>query len=232
MAQASPAVAAAPRVAVAQAGTTAPQARPAVAAPVAAARVLPQAASSSSYDHRVKETDDGFHPFRWLCLGLGALIVLLIAGNYFLVDQSFQSNFSRTRYANVLAFAHLGAFVQPNVLMIHVPVSSQLTTQNFTGFLVALAHSTPQNPLTGDTYERIALTSLWTAQYSFSGSDWKALGQMDGQNADEVKAKLLSAGFDAAGRPLAGSSTLNEAAQAERREQTWKAFVAQFVKAP
>jgi hypothetical protein len=148
-----------------------------------------------------------------------------------MVDRPLKSNFGQTTYANVFIYAHYGAFVQPSVMVIHIPASDKLTPDNITDFLVALAHSTPRNPLTGDYFDRVALTSRWTAQYSFAGSAWKQLGDMQQDSAEDRKDRILEDGSDASGQPLLGESTLNEAAQESRRQGAWTTFVANFTKA-
>jgi hypothetical protein len=215
-----------PKVSVAQA---APRARLAAAAgPKAPA--FPRQAPSAAANLTVREADDGFHPMKWLCFGLGALVALILAANYLMVDRPLNSNFGQTPYANVLVYAHYGAFMQPNVMVIHIPASDKITPETITDFLVALAHSTPRNPITGDYFERVALTSRWTAQYSFAGSAWKQLGDMQQDSANDRRDRILEDGSDASGEPLLGASTLNEAAQEARRQSAWNNFVANFVK--
>ena len=144
-----------PRVAVASAGA------PRVA--VAATPSVQTVASTSATGSMVVKEDEGSHPLKWVCIGLGILILLVLGINYLLVDQPLVSNLGQTPYSNVTVYAHFGAFMQPNVMVIHVPPSSKITPDNLTDFFVALAHSTPENPVTRDLFERVALTSGWTA---------------------------------------------------------------------
>jgi hypothetical protein len=125
-------------------------------------------------------------------------------------------------------YAHLGAFMQPNVMVIHIPASSTITPDNLTDFLVALARSTPENPITRDLFTRVALTSGWTAQYSFSGYSWKQLGNMRHEGAAQRKEFLMIQMSDAGGQPLMPESRLNETAQQAKRDMVWDAFVAHF----
>jgi hypothetical protein len=229
-----------PAVKAGQAAVPSAQVRAAVAAgPKAASGPKPTVAAALPYqspsiggDHTVKEDHDDFHPVKWLCIVLGALVFIVVVANYFMVDRPLNSNFAQTPspYSSVFVYAHYGAFVQPNVMVIHIPASDKITPDNITDFLVALAHSTPQNPITGDYFERVALTSGWTAQYSFAGSAWKQLGDMQQDSVDDRKARILEDGSDASGQPLLGESTLNEAAQEARRQEAWKSFVAKFTK--
>jgi hypothetical protein len=240
VAQPSLAGGATPAVKAGQAAVPSAQVRAAVAAgPKAASGPKPTVAAALPYqspsiggDHTVKAEHDDFHPVKWLCIVLGALVFIVVAANYFMVDRPLNTNFAQTPspYANVLVYAHYGGFVQPNVMVIHIPASDKITPDNITDFLVTLAHSTPQNPITGDYFERVALTSGWTAQYSFAGSAWKQLGDMQQDSADDRKARILEDGSDASGQPLLGESTLNQAAQEARRDEAWKSFVAKFTK--
>jgi hypothetical protein len=182
----------------------------------------------STGDFEVKEDDDGAHPLKWLCIGLGVLILLVVGGNYLLVDQPLVSNLGQTSYSNVTVYAHLGAFMQPNVMVIHIPASTAITSDKLTDFLVALAHSTPQSPISRDTFARVALTSGWTAQYSFSGYSWKQLGDMQQDGEDQRKEFLMEQLCDASGQSLMPESTLNEEARQAKRDAVWEAFVAHF----
>ncbi len=201
-----------------------------VQAPRTVAAVAPQAVAAPHAGHVVKEQDN-FHPVKWICIILGVIIALVLAVNFLLINRPLSSSLGNTSYANVFVYAHYGAFVQPNVMVIHIPHSDKLTADNITDFLVALAQSTPKNPITNDYFDRIAITSAWTAQYSFSGSAWKSLGEMKGQSADDIRTQILSNGCDAGGQPLLGESTLSDAIKEERRDAAWKRFVANFTQA-
>jgi hypothetical protein len=216
---------AAVRAAVAAGPMAASGPRPVVARAVAQQPVGPHSG------HVVEEEEEGFHPVKWICIGVGALVLLIILANYLLVDRRLQSNYADTSYAaNVGVYAHYAAFLQPSVIVIHIPPSDKLTPDNLSDFLVALAHSTPQNALSGDLFERIALTSGWTAQYTLSGYSWKQLGDMQRDSAAQRKDFIMAQISDARGEPLMPQSTLNEAAQDAQRERAWKEFVGHFTK--
>jgi len=176
----------------------------------------------------VKEDDEGSHVVKWVCIGLGILILFVLGGNYLMVDHPLVSNMSQTAYSNVRVYAHYGAFMQPNVIVIHIPASATLTPDNLTDFIVTLAHSTPQNPITRDLFERVALTTGWTAQYSFAGYSWKELGDAGHETKDQQKEDIMNALGDAAGQPLMPESTLNEEMQQAARDRVWETFVARF----
>jgi len=224
--------ASAPQVRAATPSAGAPQAKAAVpSAGTPSVRAAVPASVPATGRFEVKE-DDESHPLKWVCIGLGIFILLVLGTNYFLVDQPLVSNLSQTSYSNVPVYAHFGAFMQPKILVIHIPGSSKLTPENLTDFLVALAHSTPQNPITRDLFERVALTSSWTAQYSFSGGDWKQLGNMRESGETERREFLMNRMDDASGQSLLPESTLNEEAQQGKRDKVWDAFVAHFTASP
>jgi len=192
-------------------------------APVEAAPSTPHAG------HKIKE-EDHFHPVKWICIILGVVIALVLAVNYLLINRPLVSAMGQTEYANVFVYGHYGAYVQPNVMVIHIWHTDKLTPDKLPEFFVELAKSTPKNPITNDYFDRIAITSGWTAQYSFSGSAWKSLGEMKGQSAEDIRTAILSSGSDAGGNDLMPPTTMNEAAQEQRREAEWKQFVANFAK--
>jgi hypothetical protein len=220
------AVAGTPQVRVATASARTPSVRVA-AAQTLSIQTTPQASSSTTRDFSVKE-DDSSHPLKWLCIGLGTLIALTLAGNFFLVDQPLVSSLRQTPYSRMTVYAHYGAFLQPNTMVIHIPSSPAITAENLTDFLVALAHGTPQNPINRDLFERVVLTSGWTGQYSFSGYSWKQLGDMQDENEAQRKEFLMTQIGDAGGQPLIAESNLDEAAQRARRDEAWETFVAHF----
>jgi len=175
--------------------------------------------------------EDQAHPLKWFCIGLGLVLVLVFAGNLVLVDQPLASSLAQTPYAKVAVYAHLGAYVQPNVLVIHIRPSASLTPDNLVDFLVALAHSTPDSPLTRDVYGRVAVTSGWTAQYSFSGYSWKEIGDMRNDSQEQRKDAILTRMAWANGAPLV-EETVNPEGQQAEREKAWAAFVAKFTSRP
>ena len=203
-----------------------PQVRAAATAkPAAQAAVM----KSSGKSVKVKEDDD-FHPVKWLCIGLGGLILVVLALNFVFIDQPLTSKFSQTSLGKVKVYAHLAAFVQPNVILIHVPASPDLNSDNLGEFLSDLARSTPQNPITASSYDRVTLTSAWTAQYGFSSQAWKQLGQMTNQDDEQRRDFILTQIGDPSGMPILSNSSSPDAQ--EKRDNLWKALVAHFSTAP
>lgn len=221
-----------PRIA-GKAGTPTPKVK-AVAAPSAARAAAPVAQRAvlvrSTGELKV-EDEEVFHPLKWLCIGLAIIIVAALSVNYLFVDRPLVSNLGETPYAPVAVYAHLGAFMQPNVLVIHIPPSSTLKDDNLMDFLVALAHSTPSAPLSGNVFERVVITPGYTGRYSFSGYAWKQLGDMTKEDDAQRKESLLADMGNASGEPvMSGNSNLSDEAQRAARDKLWADFAAQFVK--
>jgi hypothetical protein len=178
-------------------------------------------------------SDDGehheFNLFKWICIVLSIVILGAVGFNFVMVDQPLMEKLGKTSYRNVTVYAHLGAFMQPNVLLIHVPPSSQVTDANLVDFLTTLARSTPRSPVSDVLFDRVALTPGWTGLYAFSGSDWKQLGEMQDATEAERKMFILEKMTDPAGQSLVSShSSLNEEARQAEREKVWMPFVAAF----
>jgi hypothetical protein len=220
-----------PKVRVASASPGVPQPRKIMAASVVRAAGSVQASVRSSGDLKVDEHDES-HPLKWVCIGLGALILFVLGANYLLVDQPLASGISQTPYSKVTVYGHLGAFLQPNVIVIHIPRSAAITPDNLVDFLVTLAHNTPENQLTRDIYARVALTSGWTAQYSFSGYNWMQLGEMTHDSEGQRKEFIMAQMGDGNGDPVLPESTLNQQMSETEREQVWNAFIAHFTASP
>ena len=210
-----------------QAGDT-PQVAMKASAPapkMMAAAAKPAAATGHSDDGEHHE----FNLFKWICIVLSIVIVGAVGFNFVMVDQPLMEKLGKTSYRNVTVYAHLGAFMQPNVLLIHVPPSSQVTDANLVDFLTTLARSTPRSPVSDVLFDRVALTPGWTGLYAFSGSDWKQLGEMENTSEAERKLFILEKMTDPAGQSLVSShSSLNEEAQQAEREKVWTPFVAAF----
>jgi hypothetical protein len=163
----------------------------------------------------------GMPILKWLCLGLAVFILGIVGVNYLAVERPLVSALDRTPYSQVTVYAHFGGFVQGNTMEIHILGSSSLNEANLADFLVALAHSTPQDT---KVFARISLTSGWFGQYSLSGSDWKMLGDMGRAGAAQQKEFLLNRLGDASGHLLLNSATTEE------REKVWAALAARMLR--
>jgi hypothetical protein len=211
-----------PRVAAA---TPAVVVQPATATPRVAV-----AAAKPTKDYTIKETDAGIHPMKWISIGMGVLLFGVMLLNYLLVDHPLSSGMSKTPFSSVTAYAHLGAFVQTNVIVIHIPTTTKLTKAKLTDFLVALAQNTPSMPMSENAYGRVALTSGWTANYTLPGYAWKQLGEMGKDDVAQRKEFLLDSMGGPAGEQLVTPlPNQSEASLQAEREKVWDIFVAQFV---
>jgi hypothetical protein len=211
-----PQAVAVPRVAVKR-SAQGPQARAVTARPVVAAV------------HDVENAPNEFNPFKWLCLVLGVAIVGALGFNYVMVDQPLATNLGKTSYGSAPVYAHLGAFMQPDVLLIHIRPSPQVTGANLSDFLSAVARSTPRSPVSDVLFDHVALTSGWTAEYGFSGSDWKRLGEMQKASEADREFFILEKITDAGGLPLISTrSSLSEEAQLAGHARVWASIVRTF----
>ena len=206
-----------------------PTATPVVKAQPQATVKVKQSAPRRSTAHLEVKSDDESHPLKWLCIGLGALIVLIIGGNYLLVDQPLASGMGQSPYTTAPVFAHLGAFVQPNVLVIHVR-TAPLTADHLSDYLVTLAHNTPQSPFSHQAFDRVAITTGWLAHYTITGGNWQQLGDMPHDNKDAQKNLLLDFLCDGGGQKLVEVSPLldHDAVKAER-DKVWSTVTAYFI---
>src|SRR5579859_6434351 len=116
---------------------SAPEPQPAAVDPAAVTPTAAMPAQTISRSYRTVDEDQGIEWFKWVCIGLGLVILALIGINYQLVDRPLVSSLSTTSYANVAVYAHLGGFMQPNALVIHIPPSSSLTSSSMSHFLAA-----------------------------------------------------------------------------------------------
>ena len=89
---------------------------------------------AATYYSKPIEEHHEFPVFKVLFVVLGAIIAALVGVNYCLVDQPFRQNLAKTPFANVQAHAHLGAFVQPGVMLIHIIPTEEITSDNFADF--------------------------------------------------------------------------------------------------
>lgn len=163
----------------------------AVARPAAAqAGAMPHAAT-----HFSKSIDEHPHEapvLRILFIGLGLIIVALVVVNYFLIEQPFRTKMAKTSFADVSAHAHLGAFMQPTALLIHVFPSNKITTDNFADLLTALAQSAPRGAIPGMAFKTVSLTPGWRGRYLVSADDWAGFADMSGFTPEEKRQFVLT----------------------------------------
>ena len=208
---------------VAQAG------RPVRASSVPAAQPVVQSHARTHFSKMAEDHPPEFPILRIGFFGLAGLIVALVVVNYFLVDQPVRGNLSRTPFAAVAVHAHLGAFLQPQALLIHVRPSSRINSDNFADFLSALTEAAPKRALPGMDFQTVSLTPGWLAKYTISGADWESLAEMTGFSADQKKQFVLSHLERAGGAPLLIEHRNESAVQQQADEdKAWQQLVATF----
>ncbi len=198
-----------------------------VQAPVAQAGALPHAATYYS-----KPVDDHPHElpvFRIFFIGLGTFIVALIIVNYFLIENSFRTKMDKTPFADISTHAHLGAFMQPTVLLVHVLPSRKITDDNFADLLTVLTQSAPRQALPGINFKIISLTPAWIGRYMISADDWDGFADMGGFSPQEKRQFVLSHLERAGGEPLL-TEHRNETDDQRKADEAkvWQQLVATF----
>ena len=188
-------------------------------------------AQAATYYSKPIEEHYEFPIFKILFFVLGVLIVGLVVVNYYLVEQPFRANMAKTPFVHLQAHAHLGAFVQPGVLLIHILPSSEINADNFADLLTALTQSAPHQAIPGHPFVTVSLTSAWLGQYAIEVEDWSGFADMGGYSAEEKKQFVLSHLEYIDGRPLVTIARNETAAQRATRENAaWKNLVADFHK--
>jgi hypothetical protein len=184
--------------------------------------------AATFYSKPLEEPNE-FPVFKVLALVLGAIIAMLVTVNYYLVDKPFRISLAQTSFASVQAHAHLGAFVQPNVLLIHVLPSRDINADNFCDLLTALSQMAPHQAIQGFPFNTISLTSQWRGQYLATSDDWKGFATMSGFTPEEKKRYVLSHLKSISGAPLVvPHPNETEAQQQAERDQAWKDVVSHF----
>jgi hypothetical protein len=136
---------------------------------------------------------------------------------------------SKTPFAEVDTHAHLGAFAQPQALLIHVLPSNKINSDNFADFLTALTQAAPKRALPGMNFQTVSLTPGWLAKYTISGEDWEGLAEMTGFSADQKKQFVLSHLERAGGAPLFIEHRNESTAQQQAsQDKAWQQLVATF----
>ncbi len=176
-----------------------------------------------------------FPYFKVLFFVVFLVVAGLIAGNYFLIEQPFATTLATTSFANVPAYAHLGAFAEPGALVVHIPPNPALNEDNFADYLIALAQSTPPRPLsqTPLPFDGVGLTSSWQSQLVLDGAGWQKLAQMANASSDDKKQFELQHIAQLTGAPLLHVRKGEDpAAVTEAAAKAWKSLVANFVPKP
>jgi hypothetical protein len=164
--------------------------------------------------------------FGFLFLAVAGVIGL----NYELVDKPFDGDVAKSPFVLTAVHAHLGNFVQPGRLVIHVLSVPGVDEKNLADFLFTLAKSTPAQPFNHQPFETVALTPAWNDEYVLNGADWHRLGQMDAASPEQRKNFLLDHVEDAARHPLLeDSKALGMADMATARTKAWQELAADLL---
>lgn len=151
-------------------------AKPVVAAvsPVAQA----SAGQFSGKSATVDEGPQGMSKMKLFCIGLGGLILLVIAANWLLVDRPLKSIAAQAGVPSGITFAHLGGFVQPGHIIIRVNPTAikEGGDGNLLSLLIALAKFHTQ-PVFGGQLESVSLYVGTTPRFIIRGGVWHELGE-------------------------------------------------------
>ena len=178
----------------------------------------------------VKE-ESTFSFFKLFVIGLGFAIIAVVGVNYVLVDQPLSNNLAKTSFSTVPVYSHLGAFFQPDTIIIHLQPSPSVTPESLPNFLISLAQSTPAQPINHQPFSTVGLTSAWTSQLLMSGSDWQTLAGMINATDDAKKEFILTRmGYPDGERLLTLSNLIGPDAQVARRNQAWQVLTSTLVR--
>ena len=138
------------------------------------------------------ETHYEFPIFKLLFFVLGLLIAALVIVNYYLIDKPYHDKLAKTPFASYQTHAHLGAFVQPNALLIHLRPTDKITPDNFADLLMALAKCAPSQVIDGKPFTTVSLTASWLGEYVITAENWKSFEDMEGLSPDQKRDYVLS----------------------------------------
>jgi hypothetical protein len=165
-----------------------------------------------------------------ICGGLVALIVILLAFNWYYVDNSLKANLAEdnSEFKDVAVYAHLGGFFQIDSIIIHIRPSDKVTKENFVKYLAALSAATPDRPLSRRSFSNVILTSGWSADYQVDGLVWHRIGRSE--LSDDERHDILFPGLRQGGASLVPKSVnLDYNGLQALREKRWNEFISTFV---
>jgi hypothetical protein len=198
--------------------------------PIAPPRTIPALDRKKAAASLVVQEAPGFGPFKIFVLGLALAVLGLAGANYALVDQPLRMNLTQTAFPAVPVHGHLGAFLQPSTMVIHLLPDKTVNADNLADFLVALARSTPPAPFGQEPFATVGLTTAWTSQYLIPGSDWLMLGHMDKSTLEEKQAFILSHFASTSGEPLVEEKKNEDPSSlAQIRAKAWQSLAAGLV---
>ncbi len=187
--------------------------------------VSPAVAKKKTAANHVVKEEEGFSYFKFFVVALLVAILAIVGANYALVDQPLRLNLTQTTFPAVPVHGHLGAFLQPDALVIHLLPDKTVNADNLADFLVALAGSTPHPVLGQTSFTTVGLTRSWTSQYLISGTDWLALGQLVKSSEDEKRKFILTHFSNLTGEPLLVEKKNEDPdAAAQVRAKAWQSL--------
>lgn len=203
-----------------------------VAAATAAAPKVKRKKHRSVIQRSVHVEDDDHFPWvKFLFEALYIGIAVVVGLNYIVVDKPLNETLAATPFVLVPVHAHMGSFVQPNAMVVHVLPSADLTKDNLPDFLQTLAASTPNQPFAEKPFEIIELTSGWEAQFSMSGPNWTRLGTMAGASSSDRRDFIVDHLCSISGDPLIHhAEKLGPIDLKAARDNTWRDFTAELVR--
>jgi hypothetical protein len=185
--------------------------------------------AKTAKDFVVKEAPT-LSSFKIFVLVLTVLVGGVVGANYLLVDKPLADNLLKTSFATTPVYAHLAAFCQPDTIIIHLRPSTNISSTSMANYLVALAQSTPTQPLNHQVFSTVGLTSAWTSQLLMSGNDWQTLAGMADASDNEKKDFILThIGYPTGQRLMSATSNLTPEAALDRRNQNWQALTSILV---
>ena len=173
---------------------------------------------------------DGFPYIKFLVGLLTVALAVVVALNYLWIDKPLNASIARTPYLLVPVHAHLGSFVQPTAIVLHILPTQELNKDNFADFLQKLAHGTPAPPFQARFYEVVTLTPAWFSEFAMPGDDWSKLAHMDGAKPEAIRNFVTLHLCNLAGQPLVGRlSNLDPAQLTAAKDKVWNELTGKFL---
>jgi len=195
---------------------------------VAPART-PQPRASTTYSRPIEIEKD--FPILEVFFAITFLILFgIIIANYIVINSPLNQALALTPFKSVRVYAHLGGFVQPDTLVIHVLPDQGFNSSNFADFLAVLAKRTPLSPFTGKPFGAIGLSSSWRSQYMVAGTDWQQLGAMETTSSGDKEKFVTEHFIQMNGASLVYNRRRDDATVVATHEaKAWQALFANFL---
>ena len=181
------------------------------------------------------EHDAGFPWVKFFFEALYIGIAVVIGLNYIVLDKPLNEMLSHTPFVLVPVHAHMGSFVQPNAMVVHLLPTKELSNENLPDFLQTLAASTPTQPFSGNeaAIQIIEMTSGWESEFSMSGDDWRKLAGMTKASTDERRDFISDSLRSISGQPLIPHSDRTDPVDWQTaRNKVWSDFSTEMLNNP